>query len=495
MSGATLESYDIVIIGSGPAGQKAAIQGAKLNRRVLVVEQESQVGGACVHSGTIPSKTLRETAASLTGFSRRSGNVYQVRASGDLQVASLMTRLEQVVKAHERYIGEQLARNRIDHWHGRARFLSPREIEVLSVDGRKRRVTARFIAIATGSRPRAPADVPIDHENVVDSDSILSMTYLPQSLTVLGAGVIASEYASIFAALGVRVTMIDKGERPLAFLDAELTDRFLGDFIAHGGRYLGQQRVASVSWDGLCEVVATLADGSLVRSEKLLCALGRVANLEGLNIGAAGLQPNDRGLLSVNEHCQTAVPHIYAIGDVIGPPSLASSSMEQGRRAICHALGQSVGSAPETIPVGIYTIPEISTVGLTEAQAVARLGAAMVGRARFTELARAQIAACQDGLLKMVADPAGQRLLGVQIIGEQAAELIHVGQMALLMGMEIDGFVDNIFNFPTLAEAYRVAALDIAEQRGKRLAWIASPVAGNQHVDQGAARAVGPLDR
>ncbi len=457
--------FEIVIIGSGPAGQKAAIQGAKAGRKVLVVEQEQNVGGACVHRGTIPSKTLRETAISLGSFVRRSGSIYKVSAQPDLQVASLMTRMEQVMLAHEKFIGEQLRRNGITKWHGRARFASSDELEVLSVDGSIRRVRPKVFVIATGSRPRTPDDIPVDHQHILDSDSILSMRYLPRSLTVLGAGVIASEYASIFATLGVKVTMIDKTERPVAFLDAELTGQFIKAFEASGGRFIGKQSAKSVAWDGTDSVVTTLESGEVIRSEKLLFALGRVANLDGLNIEAAGIKSNARGQLQVDANCQTSIPKVYAVGDVIGPPSLASTSMEQGRRAVCHYLGISAGVSPELIPLAVYTIPEISTVGLGEEEAKKRYGGAIVGRARFEELARGQIAAIEDGLLKMVADEAGRKLVGVQIIGEGASELIHVAQMALMSGASIDVFIDNIFNFPTLAEAYRVAALDIAKRR------------------------------
>lgn len=461
----TTQHYDIIIIGSGPAGQKAAIQGAKAKQRVVVVEQSRTIGGACVHHGTIPSKTLRESAVSLGRIRQHGPEAFQVDMRPDLEVANMMTRLDHVVHAHERYMAHQLERNSVAQCHGRARFVSPHELEVLAPDRSCHRLHGDTIVIATGSRPRTPPNVPVDHESILDSDSILSMIYLPASLTVLGAGVIASEYASIFAMLGTQVTMIDRGERPVGFIDAELTECFVRSFEANGGRFLGQQQVANVAWDGFTCVETTLESGEVIRSEKLLCAQGRVANTEGLDIGAAGLRLTDRGYLAVDDNCRTTVPHIYAVGDVIGPPALASCSMEQGRRAICHALNLSVSSPPETIPMGIYTIPEMSSVGLNEQQATEHHGGAIVGRARFDELARGQIAGITDGLLKMISDAQGHRLLGVHIVGEGATELIHVGQMGLLAGCDVDTFVDNIFNFPTLAEAYRVAALDIAKQR------------------------------
>jgi NAD(P) transhydrogenase len=460
-------SFDILVVGSGPAGQTAAIQGAKAGKRVAVLEREPGVGGACVYRGTIPSKTLRETALQLERL-KRSAAVFECRLRQDAAVSVLMHRLDEVVKAHAAYMADQLARNGVFHFHGRARFLSDRLVEMLSVDGGKQRFTAETIVIATGSRPRVPPDIPIDHENILDSDSILSMIYLPRSLTVLGGGVVASEYASIFSLLGVEVTMIDRAERPVQFLDQEIVGKFVQSFERQGGRYCGRQTATHVRWDGVSQVVTTLADGRTIASDKLLVALGRQPNLEDLNLRAAGLSLTQKGTLDVNEYCQTGVPHIYAVGDVIGPPGLASCAMEQGRRAIGHALGLSLGSMPETIPLGVYTIPEMASVGLDEAAATKQHGAVMVGRARFDEVARGQISGIGDGLLKLVADSAGERLLGVQIVGEGATELIHLGQMALQNGAKIDAFVESIFNFPTLAEAYRVAALDLIGQRRKR---------------------------
>jgi NAD(P) transhydrogenase len=457
--------FDVIVIGSGPAGHKAAIQAARLDHTVLLVEREMNVGGACVHRGTIPSKTLREAALALKSFRARTGAVFELQVREDLQVASLMTRMQQVVKAHERMMDGQLLRDRATHVHGRARFVDANHVDVEAIAGRVQRFHADFVVVATGSSPRTPPDVPVDHEHILDSDSILSMTYLPKTLTVLGAGVIAAEYASIFAALGTVVTMVDRGPRPLGFLDPELADVFVASFQRMGSRYVGGRSHVKVEWDDVDRVVTTLDDGTALKSEKLLCCLGRVANLRGLGLDAIGLAPTPRGLLAVDEHCRTAVPNVYAAGDVIGPPSLASSSAEQGRRAVLSMFGVAPGLGGDVIPAGIYTIPEMSQVGLTEQQASDRYGAALVGRAEFDELARGQIAALDDGLLKLVADPGGRRLLGVQIVGEGASELIHVGQSALIHGADVDSFVDNIFNFPTLAEAYRVAALDIVRQR------------------------------
>jgi len=299
-----MEYYDVVVIGSGPSGQKAAIQGAKFGQRVVVIEQDRRVGGACVHYGTIPSKTLRESAQSLVSFKQRCAEFFHVQMREDLQMANLMSRLHRVVHEHERYMGEQLRRNGVTQWHGRARFVSAHEIDVLAPDGSHRQVTGEVIVIATGSRPRTPPEILVDHEHILDSDSMPSLIYLPTSLTVLGSGVIACEYASLFAALGVQVTVIDRHERPLSFLDAELTQRFVHSFEARSGRFLGQQQVMNVAWDGLSTVVTTLATGATIRSEKLLCAMGRTANVEGLYIAAAGLTCTPSGLLEVDEYCR-----------------------------------------------------------------------------------------------------------------------------------------------------------------------------------------------
>ena len=469
----TAEPWDVVVVGSGPAGQKAAVQAAKAGRRVCIVEREHGVGGACVHRGTIPSKTLRETALHVTELRRRLGAHVRIEIPPDLQLATLMDRMQAVVDANVAFQTRQLQRNGIETVHGRARFVDPHTLAVDSVHGAVRHLRGEWIVIASGSRPRTPADVPVDHEHVFDSDSILDMAYLPRSLTVLGGGVIACEYATIFAALGVQVTMIDRAARPLAFLDPEVLERFVAAFEAHPGcTFVGGARLQRVAWDG-SDVVTVLDNGWQVRSQKLLCALGRVANVEDLAIGNAGLALDERGRIPVDSQCRTRVPHVFAAGDVIGPPSLASASMEQGRRAMRAALSLPVPAQQELIPVGIYTLPEIASVGESEADAVAAGALVAVGRARFGELARAQIAGTADGLLKLVVDAATLRVRGCQIVGEGATELVHLAQLAMLTDAPVTLFVDKTFNFPTLAEAYRVAALDVLG----RLAPAASPSA------------------
>ncbi|MCP9451608.1 MAG: Si-specific NAD(P)(+) transhydrogenase [Nitrospira sp.] len=459
-------TFDIIVIGAGPAGQKAAIQGAKAGKRVALIEQERGIGGSCVYRGTIPSKTLRESALQLDRLQRTS-KAFDCSLKPDMQIATLLSRLEEVVKAHDRFMSFQLRRNGIHLFHGRARFRSATVIEMETVDGGMQLFTAPIIVLATGSRPRNPEDIPVDHEHILDSDSLLSMIYLPKSLAIIGGGVIGCEYASVFSILGTEVTLIDRAPMPLQFMDPELVAHFLAAFESNGGRYLGGQTIHDVRWDGAAHVVTTLGSGETVRSEKLLVALGRQANLEGLNLGAAGLTATDKGTVPVNEYCQTEVPHIYAVGDMVGPPALASKAMEQGRRAVRHALGLPVGDAASTIPVGIYTIPEMASIGLDERSARERYRAPLIGRARYEEVARAQISGAGHGLLKMVADPSAERLLGVQVVGDGATELVHIGQLALQQGATIESFIDNVFNFPTYAEAYRIAALDILGQASK----------------------------
>lgn len=462
----TLTNVDFVVIGSGPGGQKAAICAAKAGKSVVLVERERRSGGACVRHGTIPSKTLRETAIALRSLERKTGGVLKSELREDLEIASLMTRLSDVVVAHQDYIDEQLRRNRVAMWHGLARVTGEHEVLVTAPNGDRHTLRAKTIILATGSRPRAPEGVAIDHEHVLDSDSILSMTYLPRSLIVVGAGVIASEYASIFASLGVAVTMIDPGERPMGFLDLELTGSFLASFEASGSRFLPKQRVTSAAYDGVTRCEVKLASGETLYADKVLCAQGRLANVDRLGLDAVRVRTTARGLVEVDANCRSSVPSIYAVGDIIGPPALASAAMEQGRRAVRHALGLPIDrSATALIPFCAYTVPEIASVGLTEAEAMARDGGVLIGRARYAEIARAHISASGDGLVKLIASRDGRRLLGVQIVGESASELLHVGQMALIGGLDIDSLIETTFNFPTLAEGYRIAALDVVRQR------------------------------
>jgi len=460
----TTQEFDVVILGSGPAGQKSAIQAAKAGQRVAIIERDNLFGGACVHRGTIPSKTLRENALRVKHM-RQNAALVDFELGEDTEMATLINRLEDVLKEHDKYMREQITRNNIERIHGRASFIDNKTLLLTKVGGEKIELKTNKVIIATGSFPRKPDNIPIDHEHVFDSDSILSMLYLPASLTVLGGGVIASEYASIFQALGVKVTMIDKYPTPLGFLDQDMTDTFVKAFENMGGTWMGKQQVEKVYWDGISDVVTECADGTVVRSQKLLCAAGRIANVKDLKLENAGLVLNDRGLITVDENLCTTVDNIYAAGDVIGPPSLASASMEQGRRAACNALDISLGDMSKLIPAGIFSIPELSSVGLTETQAREQFGDVIVGRAKFAEVARGQISGNTEGMLKIVSDTQGKKILGVMLVGESSTEVVHIGHMAMLCDADVDMFVESTFNFPTLAEAYRIAALEILAKR------------------------------
>jgi NAD(P) transhydrogenase len=453
------EAFDFIVIGSGPAGQKAAIQAAKAGKRVAVIERERQVGGNCVHTGTIPSKSLREHALRQ--------RIRRVDLHSE-PIQSLLDGVGETVAAHDAYMAAQLERNQITLLRGRASFLDANSLALRKIDGAQVRVRAPLVIIATGSRPRTPPHLAVDHEHVLDSDSILSLAYLPRSLLVLGGGVIASEYAAMFAALGCQVTQADQYERPLGFLDPELTQFYVEELHRAGGEYLPKCEAVSTRWDGVSQVRTEFTNGKVLLADKVLVALGRVAHVDGLHLHSAGIALTARGHIQVDEHLQTTARGVYAAGDVIGPPALASVSMEQGRRAACHALGLLVPMDPVSrLPSGVYTIPEIATVGLDEAGARRHFGGALVGRARFEEIARGQINGCQRGLLKLIADPGGRRVVGVQIAGDGATELVHIGQLGLAAELDVDAYVDNVFNFPTMAEAYRIAALDIVKQRGR----------------------------
>src|SRR5882672_925511 len=382
--------FDVVVIGSGPAGQKAAIQSAKAGKRVAVIERDRQVGGSCVHTGTIPSKSLREHALRQ--------RVRQVNLM-DEPIQSLLDGVGETVAAHDAYMAAQLERNGIELLRGRASFISPHELALKRIDGSKGSVRGEIIIIATGSRPRAPVQLSVDHEHVLDSDSILSLAYLPRSLLVLGGGIIASEYAAMFAALGCKITQADQLDRPLAFLDPELTTFYVEELRRNGGEYIPCAEAVATRWDGISQVRTDFKDGRAIFADKVLVALGRLANVDGLNLEAAGVALTSRGHVQVDDQLRTTTAGIYAAGDVIGPPALASVSMEQGRRAACHALGLLVPSDPVSrLPSGVYTIPEIATVGLDEHGARRHFGGAVVGRARFEEIARGQINGCQRGL-------------------------------------------------------------------------------------------------
>ncbi|MDE0769167.1 MAG: Si-specific NAD(P)(+) transhydrogenase [Opitutaceae bacterium] len=462
------EEFDLIVIGSGPGGQKAAIQGASAGLKVALIDRERKVGGTCVHHGTIPSKTLREAALTITTL-RRNADVFDFNLKDNMEVSTLMRRLDSVLGSYTDFIAEYIRSHGISYFHGRAAIVDANTISLSAIKGAQSYLKAKNIVIATGSRPRTPPDIPVDHENILDSDSILSMIYLPRSLTVVGGGVIAAEYASIFSLLGVKVTMFDRTPRPLMFMEPECTERFLNHFTTHGGEYIGDTSYESVECDNVSQVKTKLANGMEITSDKMLVAQGRIANTEKLGLKNLGIELGRNGTIPVDENYQTPVPGVYAVGDVIGPPSLASVSMEQGRRAICHALGTDPGSKFELVPIGIYSVPELSSVGLSEQEAREQYGDdIIIGRASFDEVARGQIAGIQDGLLKMISDPEGKKILGVHIVAEGATDLIHVGEMAIINNNDVRVFLENVMNFPTLGEAYRIAALNIVTKLSER---------------------------
>lgn len=458
--------WDVLVIGSGPAGQKAAVQASKAGRRVAIVERDRDLGGQCVHRGTIPSKTLRELALQAER-SRRLNAGLPTHVGRSME--ALMDRLSSVVRAHVNFMTDQMSRNNIVRIHGEASFLDRDRVTVRHVDGSRSTYEAKVFIIATGSKPRLPEELPVDHEHIFDSDSILSVNYIPETLLVLGGGVIACEYAAIFAQLGTRVTLVDAHDRPLVFMDVDLVDRFVGTMTAVGSRMISGQQATSLTWDGVSHVTAMLTGGKQIRSEKALVALGRLPNTKGLGLERTGVEVTKRGHVVVDEHCRTNVPTIYAAGDVIGPPALAATSMEQGRRAVCHALGLPLSRAAQIVPTGVYTIPEMSSVGLTAEQAEEKHGSDVwVGRAQFNEVARGQIAGVADGLLKLVCVGRDAQVVGVHVVGDGASELVHLGQVAIAHDACAGFFVDEVFNFPTLAEAYRIAAFDALKRRSLR---------------------------
>ena len=457
-----MTTVDALVIGSGPSGQKAAIQLAKSGRSVVLVEQLRVIGGACVHHGTIPSKALRERAVERGRANAVLMELNREEVDRGVSVAELIGEMSDIISAHDQYMTDQLTRNKVQIVHGRASFTSANEVEILTTTGKKQRIRATNFVIAAGSKPRHPDNIAIDHENIYDSDSILTLAYLPQSLVVLGGGVIACEYASIFAMLGAKVTLIDRYPQPLGFLDEALTQRFVRSFERKGGIFLGEREVARVEFDGISQVETHLEDGTVICSDKLLCAQGRVADLDALKIDAAGLSLDERSLLSVDEFGRTEVDHIYAAGDVVGPPSLASASMEQGRRVACHIAGLEVGQLGKCIPSGIYSIPELACVGLTEQQARQQFDKVVIGHADFSEIARGNIANAKDGMLKMVVSGDGI-VRGIHIVGNHATDLVHIGQMGMLTDAHVSVYIENVFNFPTYAEGYRVAALHAAQ--------------------------------
>ncbi len=451
-------AYDLVVIGSGPAGQKGAIAAAKLGKKVAVIDRKEMVGGVCLHTGTIPSKTLREAILYLSGFRERTFYGRDYTVSKDITVADLAFRVQKVLAREIEVIRAQLNRNRVATLSGTAKFVDPRTIEIASVDGTTR-VTADHVLIACGTRPAHNPTVPLDGKRIIDSDQLLKGDSLPRDLIVVGAGVIGLEYASMVTALNIKVTVVEARPTILDFVDREMIDSLMYFMRQRGAAFRLGEKVASVGYDDKNRVVANLESGKEIHGDSLLYTVGRQTNADLLELGAAGLAADDRGRIAVNEFYQTSVPHIYAAGDVIGFPALASTSMEQGRLASCHMFG-TYCAGRSAIPYGIYTIPEISIVGKTEHELTEAKVPYEIGVSKFEELAKGQMLGVDTGLLKLLFDRRDRKLLGVHIFGERATEIIHIGQAVLAFGGTIDYFRDTVFNYPTMAEAYKVAGLD-----------------------------------
>lgn len=457
----TIQTYDLLVIGSGPAGEQAAITAAKMGKRVAVIEKEPKPGGACIHTGTIPSKTLRETAVYLAGFRQRSLYGVSVQLKKDIGIRELMYRKQIVVQAEVGLIRARFARNDVELIEGTASFETPHRLHVLRPDGTSLRIESERIVIATGSQPVRPPEVPFDNKVILDSDSILRMDTIPRSLCIIGGGVIGCEYASIFAALGVAITIVEGRDRLLRFVDRQIADALASDYRRRGAVLRLGETVRNIQVQDN-RAVTLLSSGKEMSSEKLLFAMGRTGNLATLNVDRAGLTVTPRGYLSVNTHFQTEQPHIYAVGDVIGFPSLASAATDQGRLAALHAFDRLPPPSPieRILPYGIYTIPEISMAGQTEEEVKAAGIAYEVGIAHYFETARGQINGDTAGLLKLIFHKTDRRLLGVHIFGERATELIHIGQAVLAYRGTIDYFTESVFNYPTFSELYRLAALN-----------------------------------
>ena len=455
-----MQAFDLIVIGSGPAGRRAAVQAAKLKKSVLVVEKGRRVGGVCVHTGTIPSKTLRETVLNLSGWRERGVYGRAHRNKQSITAEDLRRRLAITLDHEVEILEHQFARNSVQWITGEASFIDPLHIEVATETGPQRFTASRFI-IAVGTEPYRPPHIPFDGEAIVDPDEILELKRLPRSLSVIGGGVIGVEYATIFSALDVKVTVIEPNDHIFPFIDRELVDEFIHEMRDRGMSLRLQSRVKRVTRPAADACLIELEDSRQIWSEMVLFAAGRKGATDRLDLENAGLSADERGKITVDAKTfRTRQPHIHAVGDVIGFPSLASTSMEQGRIAACHAFDAPSQAPPEFFPYGIYSVPEMSTIGMTEEQVRAKTIPYECGVARFRETARGQIMGLNSGFMKMIFALETRRLLGVHIVGEGATELIHIGQAVLNLGGTLNYFVENTFNYPTLAEAYKIAALD-----------------------------------
>ena len=452
--------YDLIVLGVGPAGEKGAAQAAYFGKRVLVIEREKEPGGAAVHTGTLPSKTLRETAIFLSGYRQRELFGLSVEVNRDSAVPKLLSRKNAVRELEVQRIKWNLERHDVTTLHGVGRFVDAHTLEVTTLGAAPRRVTGEVILIATGSVHYQPPFIPFDDPDVDDSDTILLLDRLPASMTVLGGGVIGCEYAAMFAAMQVKVTLVEPRPKLLPFLDLEMGERLRAAMSSLGVEFrLGATPKAVSRTAG--GIACTLDDGSTIISEKLLAASGRTGRSTELGLETVGVSVDKRGYIKVDENYKTELPHVYAAGDVIGFPALASTSMEQARVAISHAFGFDYKrQVSQVIPFGIYTIPEVSCVGLSEEAAKEQGVDAVVGRAFYRDNARGKIIGDKDGVIKLVFDRATRKLVGCHCIGDRASELVHIGQAVLMLGGTVETFIEMVFNYPTLAELYKYAAYD-----------------------------------
>ncbi len=453
-------NYDVLIIGSGPAGQHAAWQAARMGRRAAIIERKPNLGGAGLQTGTIPSKAMREVAYQLT----RSGGMrerHDTRSRYGL-LADAVRRKEGVIAQQESVILQRLLRSGVALIPGEASFVDAHTLQVSDAAGNTRTITADTIVLATGSRPRRPANVPFDKKTVLDSTSILNLRHLPESLLVVGGGVIGCEFVSIFAALGVRVSVVDSHAQLLTYLSEDVVGVLADSFLSMGVTFYMKERVAEIRSEE-SGTLTRLESGREIRADAVLYAQGREPNSEKLQVERAGIVAKD-GWIEVNQHFQTSVPHIFAVGDLIGRPALASTGMEQGRAAMLYALGGAHHVSAENMPMAVYTIPEISYVGINEKEVQQQNIPYVIGRAYFKDSARGQIIGDAQGLLKLIVDARNEKLLGVHIVGEQASELIHIGQLVMNLNGTVHDLVANVFNYPTLAECYKLAALDCTHQ-------------------------------
>ncbi len=454
-----MQAYDLVVIGSGPGGQRAAIQAAKSGKRVAMIERGVGVGGVCTNTGTIPSKTMREAVLHLSGFYYQNFYGANYRVKETVTMADLNYRIQRVIESEVSVIQAQLQRNGVDLLHGVGSFLDAHRIQVENGNGRNE-LEAANVLIATGTKPAVNAKVPVNGRTIIDSDQILNMTQIPKTLIVVGGGVIGVEYACMFATLGVRVTIVEKRPRLLEFADTEMVEALTYNMRDRRVTMRLNEEVESVEELADRRVAAMLVSNKRVMGDALLYAVGRQGNVDGLNLAAAGVTADERGRVHVDANYRTAQPHIFAVGDVIGFPSLASVSMEQGRIAAANAFNIKIQSDPATYPYGIYTIPQISFIGKTEEQLTQEDVPYEVGVAYYREIARGQISGHTEGRLKLLFHRETQELLGVHIYGEEAAELLHIGQAVFSLKGKVTYFVNTVFNYPTLAECYKAAAFN-----------------------------------